>query len=266
MVEAASVVETGVRRDLPDARSWDAEQVIRWAVETFGSRVALCSSFQADGMVVLDIASRLDLDLRVITIDTGRLPPETHELIDDVRQRYGIEVETHFPDQTELSDLVTRFGTNPFYRSVSLRLTCCDVRKTRPMEAALHELDAWITGLRRGQSATRQSIDKIEIDDAHGGIVKLNPLADWDETAVWDYIKANDVPYSRLYDMGYTSIGCAPCTRAVSPGEDSRAGRWWWETGVPKECGIHMSPGWARSIKMTSGGTEAPSRQLSEDI
>ena len=258
MVEAVAIVERGVRRDLPNASSWTAEEVIRWAVDTFGQRVALCTSFQADGMVVLDIASRLDLGLRVITIDTGRLPPETHDLIDDVRERYGIEVETHFPDQSELSELVTRFGANPFYRSVSLRLKCCEVRKTNPMEAVLGELDAWVTGLRRDQSATRQSIDKIEIDDAHGGIVKLNPLADWDEAKVWDYIKANDVPYSRLYDMGYTSIGCAPCTRAVAPGEDSRAGRWWWETGVPKECGIHMSPGWARTINNSSASPEAP--------
>ncbi len=252
MVEAVLTMERGVRRDLPDASTWTAEQVIEWAVDTFGSKVALSTSFQADGMVVLDIASRLGLDLRVITVDTGRLPRETHELIDRVRHRYRIEVETRFPDQAELSDLVTRFGANPFYRSVSLRLKCCEVRKTRPIEAALGELDAWITGLRRDQSATRQTIEKIEIDDAHGGILKLNPLADWDEAAVWDYIEANEVPYSPLYDMGFTSIGCAPCTRAVAPGEDSRAGRWWWENGVPKECGIHMSPGWAKAIKKIS--------------
>ena len=158
MVEVVSKVETGVDRGLPNASSWSAEEVIRWAVDHFGRRVALFTSFQADGMVVLDIASRLNLSLRVITIDTGRLPPETHELIDNVRERYGIEVETHFPDQTELSDLVTRFGANSFYRSVSLRLTCCEIRKTHPLEAALAELDAWITGLRRDQSATRQSI------------------------------------------------------------------------------------------------------------
>jgi len=260
MVEAVSTVEKGVRRGLPNASSWSAEDVIRWGLDTFGGRVALSTSFQADGMVVLDIASRLDLGLRVITIDTGRLPPETHELIDVVRERYGVQVETHFPDQTELSDLVTTFGANPFYRSVSLRLSCCEIRKTHPLEKALSGLDAWITGLRRGQSATRGSIEKIELDDAHGGIVKLNPLADWGETAVWEYIKANDVPYSRLYDMGYTSIGCAPCTRAIAPGEDARAGRWWWETGVAKECGIHMSPGWAKAIKGTSEGTEAPTR------
>ena len=261
MVEAATKVKRDALQALPDAASWSAEQVLRWSVDTYGRKVALSSSFQADGMVVLDISRRLGLDLRVITVDTGRLPPETHELIDEVRERYGVEIETQFPDQAELSDLVTKFGTNPFYRSVSLRLRCCEIRKSHPVDAALGELDAWITGLRRNQTETRQNIDKIEIDDAHGGIVKLNPLADWDDAAVWDYIKANEVPYNRLYDMGYTSIGCAPCTRPVEPGEDARAGRWWWESGVPKECGIHMSPAWARAIKNASEDSDVSARE-----
>lgn len=260
MVEASTKVNRYAGQALPDAESWSAEQVLRWAVGTYGRNVALSSSFQADGMVVLDIASRLGLELRVITVDTGRLPPETHELIDEVRERYSIEIETQFPDQTELSDLVTKFGANPFYRSVSLRLMCCEVRKSHPVDTALSGLDAWITGLRRNQIETRQSIKKIEIDDAHSGIVKINPLADWNDTTVWDYIKANEVPYNRLYDMGYTSIGCSPCTRPVEPGEDSRAGRWWWESGVSKECGIHMSPAWVRAIKNASVETDGSAR------
>jgi thioredoxin-dependent adenylylsulfate APS reductase len=176
----------------------------------------------------------------VFTIDTGRLPPETYELIDRVRERYGIEVEVFCPDQNELSQMVTRYGINPFYRSISLRLLCCEVRKVNPLNRALSNLDAWITGLRRSQSQTRESLSRVELDRDHGNILKVNPLADWSDERVWEYIRAHDLPYNRLYDQGFTSIGCAPCTRAVTPGEDERAGRWWWETGMPKECGIHL--------------------------
>ena len=157
MVEAATKVKRDALQALPDAASWNAEQVLRWGVDTYGRKVALSSSFQADGMVVLDISRRLGLDLRVITVDTGRLPPETHELIDEVRERYGVEIETQFPDQAELSDLVTKFGTNPFYRSVSLRLMCCETRKSHPVDAALGELDAWIAANRMGSTDAYQS-------------------------------------------------------------------------------------------------------------
>jgi len=136
--------------------------------------------------------------------------------------------------------MVTKHGINPFYRSVSLRLLCCEIRKVNPLNRALSNLDAWVTGLRRAQSGTRTGTAKLEVDASHGGIIKVNPLADWSEGQVWDYIRANDVPYNALYDKGYTSIGCAPCTRPTQPGEDPRAGRWWWENGVPKECGIHL--------------------------
>lgn len=225
---------------LPDTKSWDAEQVIEWTVSRFGHEAALCTSFQADGMVILDMAMRAGLDLRVFTIDTGRLHPETYQLIDRVRERYGIQVEVYSPDQNELNDFTLVNGVNPFYGSVSARIACCEIRKAHPLNKALSGLDAWITGVRKDQSQTRANVNKLEFDNNHRGIVKVNPLADWDEDQVWDYIKQNDVPYSPLYDQGYPSIGCAPCTRPLEPGEDSRAGRWWWEHDTPKECTIHF--------------------------
>src|SRR3954454_18108776 len=218
----------------------EPQEVIGWALETFApERIAVCTSFQIDGMAILDMAWRIRPDVRVFTVDTGRLPQETYELIDKVRNHYGIEVETYFPDSRELEALVKRYGVNAFYQSVPLRLTCCDVRKVRPLVRVLKGLDGWVTGLRRDQWATRSNIRKIELDHDHGGIVKVNPLADWSEEEVWDYIRANDVPYHMLYTQNYTSIGCAPCTRATRPGEDPRAGRCWWEKNAPKECGIH---------------------------
>ena len=222
--------------------SRSAEDLVRWALDTFGERCGLSTGFQVEGMVLLDMAHRIDPDVRVFTVDTGRLPQETYDLIDRVRDHYGISVEVHRPDDEDLTEMVSRHGVNPFYRRVSLRLLCCEVRKVKPMAGVLEGLDAWMTGLRRSQSPTRAEVAKIERDEAHGGIVKINPLADWAPDQVWDYIRAHQVPYNALYDEGYTSIGCAPCTRAIEPGQDLRAGRWWWETGTPKECGIHMNP------------------------
>ncbi len=223
-----------------------ADEVVHWALDTFGDRVALCTSFQAEGMVILDIAHRIEPDLKVFTIDTGRLPEETYDLIQRTRDHYGIDIDVHYPDREELSQMVGKHGINLFYQSTSLRLLCCEARKVKPLNRALENLDAWMTGLRRSQTAIREGTRKIEVDSAHGGITKVNPLADWSSEQVWEYIRANDVPYNDLYDRGYTSIGCAPCTRAVEPGEDPRAGRWWWEKGMPKECGLHLSPGWRK--------------------
>ena len=224
-----------------------AEDVIRWAMETFGPMVAISTSFQADGMVVLDMAHRIDRNVKVFTIDTGRLPQETYDLIDRVREQYGVAVEVYYPEGEELEQMVGEHGMNLFQNSVSLRMLCCNIRKVNPLNRALKDLDAWITGLRRSQGDTRAGIAKIEVDTAHGGIIKVNPLADWSLEQVWQYISDNKVPYNELYDKGYTSIGCAPCTRPIQPGEDSRAGRWWWENGIPKECGMHMGPAWGRT-------------------
>jgi thioredoxin-dependent adenylylsulfate APS reductase len=219
----------------------EPEDVLEWAFNRFGQRVALISSFQAEAVVLIDMAWRLNQDVRVITIDTGRMPQETYEVIDAVRKKYGIQVEVLFPEAAAMETMVKRHGVNLFYESVPLRLTCCHLRKVLPLNRALRDLDAWVTGLRREQWATRANIRKIEVDHDHGGIIKISPLADWTQEEVWDYIKQMDVPYHSLYDKGYTSISCQPCTRAVPEGADPRSGRWWWEENAPKECGMHCS-------------------------
>ena len=217
------------------------QEVLQWTLARFGNRAALCTSFQADGMAILDMAWRINPHVRVFTIDTGRLPQETYTLLDQVRAKYNIEIEVYFPDATQVESIVRRHGPNLFYRSVQSRLLCCEARKVLPLRRVLASLDAWVTGLRRDQSSTRATVGKIEIDNDHGGLVKVNPLASWTEEDVWNYIQTHNVPYHPFYEQGYTSIGCAPCTRPTSAGEDPRAGRWWWETGVAKECGMHCS-------------------------
>jgi thioredoxin-dependent adenylylsulfate APS reductase len=217
-----------------------AEDVLRWAIERIGQGLVLVTSFQAEGMVLLDMAWRIDPSIRVLTIDTGRLPDETYALMDEVRERYGIAIEVIYPDAQELEPFVRAEGVNAFYRAVELRRRCCAIRKVAPLKRALAGADAWISGQRREHAETRRAIGTVERDAAHGGIVKLNPLADWTTAQVWDYIEAHDVPRNALYAQGYTSIGCAPCTRATAPGEDPRAGRWWWEADAAKECGIHL--------------------------
>ncbi len=219
----------------------EPQEVIAWALQTFGRRVAISTSFDFDPMAILDMAWRIDKKVRVFTIDSLRLPQETYEFWKTVERRYGIEIEALRPDPAEVSAMVARNGPDLFRQAVPLRLLCCDVRKIRPLQRILPELDAWITGLRRDQWASRSNIRKIELDHDHGGLVKANPLADWMEDEVWDYIRANDVPVHPLHEKGYRSIGCDPCTRAVAPGEDPRSGRWWWESNAPKECGMHCA-------------------------
>lgn len=227
----------------PDLDLSKLHDLLTWALNRYGQRLALVTSFQAEGMVILDIASSIGNRIRVLTIDPGRLNQETYELIDLVRKRYGILVEVYYPNPAELRPFVHREGINAFYRSPELRQRCCEIRKARPLVGALAGLDAWITGLRKDQSPGRRHIPLLETDHLHGGIVKLNPLADWTGDDVWAYIHQHDVPYNSLYLRGYTSIGCAPCTRPTGTGEHARAGRWWWETGGTKECGIHPHPG-----------------------
>ena len=219
----------------------EPQEILAWAMETFGDRVSICTSFQSDGMAILDMATRIDANVRVFTVDTGRLPQETYDFMEAVRRRYGVTIDVYLPETREVETMVKRNGVNLFYQAVPLRLACCDIRKVRPLRRALNNLDAWITGLRRDQWASRSNIRKVELDHDHDGIVKINALADWEGDEVDAYIKENGVPLHPLYAQGYTSIGCAPCTRAIQPGENSRAGRWWWETGAPKECGIHCT-------------------------
>ena len=181
------------------------------------------------------MAYRIDPKVKFFSIDTGRLPTETFELIETLRERYpGLALTLLSPDAPQLQRLVDRHGPNLFYRSVEQRLLCCNVRKVQPLTRYLGGVDAWVTGLRRDQWAGRTDIRKVEIDHDHGAIVKLNPLAEWTEDEVWDYVRENDVPVHPLYAQGYTSIGCAPCTRPVAEGEAKRAGRWWWESGAPE--------------------------------
>jgi len=216
-----------------------ASELLSWAIESFGRQFAICTSFQDSGMVLLDMAVQLDPQVRVITLDTGRLPEETHQMIETVRQRYGAHVEMVSPDVDELEAMTGRHGPNLFYREPALRRLCCQIRKVRPLERKLADMQAVAFGLRREQADTRSAITKAEYS---GRIWKLHPLADWTPGQVRQYLTARDVPRHPLYDRGYNSIGCAPCTRAVQPGEPERAGRWWWENDGAKECGLHVNP------------------------
>ena len=218
-----------------------AEDLLDWAIKSFHPKIVIASSFQAEDMVIIDMAVKINKDVRIFTIDTGRLHEETYQFIDFVRDYYGINIEVIFPQEKEVEKMVSKHGMNLFYKSVDLRMLCCHIRKVRPLRNFLNNVEAWVTGLRREQWASRVNIKKIELDHEHGGIVKINPLADWTHEDVWNYIKEKKVPYHPLYDKGFKSIGCAPCTRAVKEGEDPRAGRWWWEREAPKECGIHCS-------------------------
>lgn len=216
----------------------NAVDLLREAINTYGRRMAITTSFQSEGMVVVDMAARISPDVRVITLDTGRLPAETHAMIQTVRDRYGIAVEAVVPDERELEVMVSRFGTELFRDSVAKRRLCCEIRKVRPLDRSLAALDAYVVGLRRGQAATRENVQHIEHVK---GKAKISPLADWSREDVERYIAEHDVPRHPLYAMGYTSIGCAPCTRATIAGEDERAGRWWWEQDAAKECGLHFA-------------------------
>lgn len=218
-----------------------AGDLLAWAIERFHPRLALSASFGApEGMVLLDMMHRIEPTSRVFVLDTGRLPQATHDLIDRVRDRYDKAIEVIFPAAADVEEMVRRHGMNLFYESVEKRQLCCRLRKVEPMKRYLANLDAWVSGLRRDQNVTRAETRKVEIDRAHGGIVKVNPLADWTHDAVLQYVHAHEVPVNRLHAQGYPSVGCDPCSRAIGPGDDLRAGRWWWELPETKECGIHV--------------------------
>jgi phosphoadenosine phosphosulfate reductase len=202
---------------------------------------ALASSFGAEDMVLTDLIARHALPIAIFTLDTGRLPGETYALIDRARQHYGLAVEVYCPDAHALESYVRANGLNAFYRSVELRQGCCAIRKTAPLARALAGRGAWITGQRRAQSVTRAALAIEEFDRVHG-LPKFNPLADWSDQEVWSYLLDHGVPTNPLHARGYPSIGCAPCTRAIEPGQDVRAGRWWWEHPEQRECGLHRRP------------------------
>lgn len=202
---------------------------------------ALALSLSAEDMVLTDLIGRHALPIDVFALDTGRLHGDTLALVPRVEQRYGLHVRVYRPDPQAVSAYVVRFGRDAFYESADLRKECCAIRKVEPLRRALAGKRAWITGLRREHSAGRAAVAIEAFDEAHG-LKKFNPLAEWSEQDVWAYLRRHEVPYNALYDQGYRSIGCAPCTRPVVAGEDARAGRWWWETQAASECGIHFAP------------------------
>jgi phosphoadenosine phosphosulfate reductase len=218
-----------------------AEDLLRWGFEHFAPRIALSASFGSpEGMVILDLMHRISpSQTRVFMIDTGRLPQETYNLIDRVRDRYGIEVELYFPDPARVEAMVRKHGVNLFYESLARRELCCGIRKVEPLRRALADLDAWISGLRPAQSVTRAGVRAVEIDTAHGGRLKLNPLVAWSKADVWNYVRTHALPVNALHARGYPTVGCAPCTRPVKEGDDERSGRWWWESAETRECGLH---------------------------
>ena len=214
------------------------------------------SSLAAEDMVLTDLILRAKLSIGIFTLETGRLHAETLAMVDPNRETYGYEVTEYKPDPVAVDAYVNQHGLNAFYDSVDLRKECCRIRKVEPLKRALTGNKAWITGQRRAQSTTRADLQIQERDDAHG-IEKFNPLADWSEQDVWRYIRDNNVPYNPLHDKGYPSIGCEPCTRAIQPGEDVRAGRWWWENPESKECGLHVVDGKLVRIKKVEPTTTA---------
>lgn len=212
------------------------------------SPAVFASSLAAEDMVLTDLILKAGLPIGIFSLDTGRLHPETLAVLDQVKASYGYDVELYKPQTEAVDAYVAQNGVNAFYDSVEMRRECCRIRKVEPLGRALAGKKAWVTGQRRAQSSTRAALDIQEDDPAHG-MTKFNPLADWSEQDVWNYIRDNKVPYNALHDQGFPSIGCAPCTRAVQPGEDVRAGRWWWENPDSKECGLHMVDGKLIRIK-----------------
>jgi phosphoadenosine phosphosulfate reductase len=216
-----------------------AEEILSWAADTFPrGKVAFATSLGLEDQIITDMVARTAPEVPVFTLDTGRLFQETYDLIEETARKYGLEIEVLFPDRSEIELMVKEHGPNLFYYSVENRKLCCRLRKVHPLRRRLSELDAWICGLRREQAVTRTDIRPVEYDEANG-LVKINPLVDWTEDRMHAYIREHQVPYNRLHDQAYPSIGCRPCTRAVEEGEDVRAGRWWWENPESRECGLH---------------------------
>jgi phosphoadenosine phosphosulfate reductase len=217
------------------------QEILSWTIENFHPNLALSCSFGApEGLVLLDMMHRIEPSSRVFVLDTGRLPQATYDLMDRVRARYGKPIEVVFPQADAVEAMVREKGLNLFYESVESRQLCCRLRKVEPLKRYLADVDAWVTGLRRDQNVTRGEVRKVERDPLHGGIVKVNPIADWTHDQVWQYVRSHNLAGNRLHAEGYPSVGCEPCSRAIRSGEDARAGRWWWENAETKECGIHV--------------------------
>jgi len=216
-----------------------AEEIIAFFTSKFSDKISLSSSLGLEDQVLTEIVSRISPATEIFTLDTGRLFPETYDLIDLTSKKYKKAIKIYFPDSKEVEEMVAEKGINLFYDSIENRKLCCGIRKIQPLKRALKGLDAWITGLRREQSVTRTNLNIVEWDEANQ-LLKVNPLINWTEEDVWDYIEKKNVPYNKLHKQGFASIGCQPCTRAIEDGEDVRAGRWWWENPETKECGLHV--------------------------
>lgn len=214
-----------------------AQEVVAYFLDNY-KEVALSSSLAAEDQALSDVILKHDKSARIFTVDTGRLHPETYDVMDATNLKYNIKIDVYFPNEQNVQELYKTQGVNGHYESIDKRKHCCFVRKIEPLKRALKGLDIWFTGLRASQSVTRTQMPLVEYDAAFD-VIKVNPLIDWNEEDVWAYIKENRVPYNKLHDQGFPSIGCAPCTRAVKDGEDIRAGRWWWENPEHKECGLH---------------------------
>jgi len=211
--------------------------VLQQAVNEY-SPVCFANSLGAEDMVLTDIISKSKLNIEIFSLDTGRLPKETYDLMQLVPNHYGIPLKIYFPDAIDVEDYISKNGINGFYDSIEARKGCCFIRKVEPLRRALSGKGAWITGMRREQAVTRGTLE-VSFFDADNGLQKVSPLLGWTHKEVWDYIGQHDVPYNKLHDQFYPSLGCAPCTRFITPGEDVRAGRWWWENPENKECGLH---------------------------
>jgi phosphoadenosine phosphosulfate reductase len=217
------------------------EEILSWIVTDFPGKVTFSTSFGAEDQVITHMLAGMPDKLKMFTLDTGRMFQETYELLEITRKKYGIVIDVYFPDTAHVEDMVRTRGINLFYDSIENRQMCCHIRKIEPLKRALAGMDVWITGMRKEQSVTRARVDLFEWDQSNG-IVKVNPLIDWTNEMVWNYIQTQRIPFNELHSKGYPSIGCLPCTRPIQPGEDLRSGRWWWELPEFKECGLHKKP------------------------
>lgn len=215
-----------------------AFEILEKALSLFSKKIVFATSLGAEDQVITFMLSKIDRSTAILTLDTGRVFPETYDLLHRTINRYGVEIKSYFPDTNKVEEMVNSKGINLFYESIENRKLCCHVRKIAPLQRGLKGMDAWITGLRREQSVTRTGLKIVEWDGGNG-LIKINPLLEWSEEQVWDFIKTNDIPFNKLHEQGFPSIGCQPCTRAIEKGEDLRAGRWWWEMPDSKECGLH---------------------------
>jgi phosphoadenosine phosphosulfate reductase len=218
--------------------SSSSPEVLKYFIKEYRGKIAQSTSLGAEDQVLTDMICSIDNKTRIFTLDTGRLFQETYDLIEKTNNKYNINIDIYFPDRKKVEEMVREKGINLFYRSIENRKQCCHLRKIEPLSRALKGIEVWISGIRKDQTVSRFYTNLVEWDETHK-MIKVNPLVKWTEKEVWKYIKENDVPYNKLHDKGFSSIGCQPCTRAIKPGEDFRAGRWWWEEPENRECGLH---------------------------